>query len=116
MLRDPAAPAASVGPAWIGRARARFAGWRQRYGPRTADVLGILLALAVGVAQLVDDPAGSFPIGKPASWVVLVLSGAAMGTARQNATNAATWTGTSARRAKARKNPRGNGASGPDWA
>jgi signal transduction histidine kinase len=57
-------------------ARARFADWRARFGPRTADVLAILLALAVGAAQLVDDPASSFPIGKPASWVVLVLSAA----------------------------------------
>ena len=58
----------------LSRARARIAGWRAQFGPRAADVLAILLALAVGVAQLTDDPASSFPIGKPASWVVLVIS------------------------------------------
>jgi signal transduction histidine kinase len=56
------------------RARARLTAWRARFGPRAADVLAILLALGVGIAQLTDDPAKSFPIGKPASWVVLVLS------------------------------------------
>src|SRR3954449_1915041 len=67
-------PARTYAAGMLTRARARLTAWRARFGPRAADVLAILLALGVGIAQLTDDPAKSFPNGKPASCVVLVLS------------------------------------------
>jgi signal transduction histidine kinase len=55
-------------------ARARIGAWRARFGPRTADVVVLLIAAVVGSLQLATDASGSFPIGRPLSWAVFAVT------------------------------------------
>jgi signal transduction histidine kinase len=56
------------------RVRARFGAWRARFGPRTADVLVILLALAISGGQLIGQPGRDFPLGKAVAWPIIIVA------------------------------------------
>jgi signal transduction histidine kinase len=58
----------------VGGPRARLRAWRLRFGPRTADVVVLLIAATVSVLQLATDPPGSFPIGRTLSWVIVAAT------------------------------------------
>jgi signal transduction histidine kinase len=62
----------------LSRARIRLAAWRARFGPRTADVLVMLAALAIGIGQLLGDAEASFPFGRAMAWPIMVAGVAAL--------------------------------------